>query len=530
MRTWSWWIIVACACTETTLPVSLPTTSDEPTLPPVPKPTTPTLPPVELCDPLDGLTVLSGVATQPWSEHEAQIEVTLSAPAAVAVACELDGDPDEVHLAEGFTPSDAHTLRLSGLLADATYHCAAAPTCPTTGGPAFAFDLQTGPEQNPLLPEIVSLTHTATASADYVVTNDQHSGSWNGQRRFVFDKETHVRWHAATGVGGGAGGSAFTYQEATDTFTIGGGWPPNNNGRPQEIEPYGSTVLYDTLDVLPNASALLFHHEARQLTDGRFLTLEQHTIQKSDGGTFDGFGVQIVDPTTHTVDFTYTSQRPYDEGDLAGGFGDAYHANWADVVDDVLFVSLCVNRKIVAIDVPSGNWRWTFGAGGDFDLVDANGNPLSDDAYPQCQHGLQRAGDRLLVYDNGQSRGFSRAVEYQLDETLGVATELWDWTEPDWFETSLGGVDYTSNGGVLVSECHIEESTPSPGDHSTFVEIDPTTGDKRWEVQYAEVDEMCFRAQSVAPCELFANAKHCSQTRARLDALAPVLLTTTAPE
>ena len=253
------------------------------------------------------------------------------------------------------------------------------------------------------------------------------------------------------------------------------------------------------------------------------MSFEEVPVTRTEGGTFEGFAVHIVDPETNQVEFAYSSQRAYDDGHLSGGGGDAYHANWADVVGGVLNVSLCFTPAIVGIDVPSGDWRWFFGPNGDFDLVDANGQDLPNSEYPQCQHGLQRRGARLLVYDNGNSRGFSRAVEYELNESTMTATKLWDWTEPEWFERALGGVDYTSNGGVLIAMGHISSQTPTPGDRSTFVEIDPVSGDKLWEVQYQEETDMAYRADSLGPCEIFANARFCGGIADRIRDLEPVL-------
>ena len=39
-----------------------------------------------------------------------------------------------------------------------------------------------------------------------------------------------------------------------------------------------------------------------------------------------------------------------------------------------------------------------FGAGGDFSLVDAQGNALSDSDFPQVQHGVDYQDDRILLY------------------------------------------------------------------------------------------------------------------------------------
>lgn len=477
-----------------------------------------------------GLTVEALTVDQPWTEHEAEFTVQVSAPAAVAVACTLEGEPSEVHLVEGPEPDTEHVLRLAGLLRNATYQCRAVAVCPSSSSAPATATLSTPGRSNPDLPWVNLRVDEPGAGRDYIVTNHQRNDGWNGQRRLVIDRDSEIRWHSAPNAGGGAGGSAVDWSPTSRAFTIGGGWPPNNNGRAQQIDLFGSTLRYDVKPQLPDADALQFHHEAREIHDGRLLSLEEPRIEGS-GGSFRGFGVNLVDPDADALTFRWSSQRAFDEGHLPGGGGDVYHANWADVVDvggqDVLFVSLCTQGWTVAIDVPSGDWRWTFGAGGDFALVDRDGTSLPDHEYPQCQHGLQveEAQDgvvRLLVYDNGTQRGFSRAVAFDLDESTLTATKQWDWTENNWFERSLGGVDWTS-AGVLVAMGHIESATPSPGDKTTFVEIDPATGEKLWEIRYTDVHDMAFRAEAIDPCAIFANAKFCEAVAERLEVLADVL-------
>ncbi|MEN0065855.1 MAG: aryl-sulfate sulfotransferase [Myxococcota bacterium] len=525
MRSLVWWSLVACGGGTDEMDV----TGDpsDPSAPPVDTGTSVVTKGPKPCESEAGLVVESAMVEQPWSEHEARFTVSLSSSAALAVACALDGDDTEVHLVEGVEAQLDHTLRLAGLLASSTYTCTVAPVCPTTTEVPTVLTLQTGDESNSDLPQMNLEVHQASAGRDYVLTNHQRNDGWNGQRRLVVDRDAQVRWRAAANAGGGVGGSAVNWSPTSQAFTIGGGWPPNHNGRPQQIELFGSDVRYDSAVALGDLNATWFHHDARELSDGQFLTLEEPVIQRPGGGTFRGFGVRIVDPETDEVTFDWSSQRPFDEGNLPGGGGDAYHANWVDIVDvdgqDVMYVSLCTQGWTVAVDVPSGDWRWTFGRNGDFDLVDTDGNALPDSEYPQCQHGLQRRDDRLLVYDNGNQRGFSRAVEYRLDESTMTATKLWDWTEPQWYETSLGGVDYTSGERVLIAMGHIEAATPTPGDRTSFVEVDPTTGEKLWEVQYDSVHDMAFRAEAISPCAIFANAKYCPVVAERLETLAPVL-------
>ncbi|MCA9494951.1 MAG: aryl-sulfate sulfotransferase [Myxococcales bacterium] len=476
------------------------------------------------CDPDATLEVVDATFSQPWLEHEAAVDITLSGPASVAVACQLDGEPAEVHLVESTTQATQHSLRMAGLLADATYHCSVAPTCPTSTGTALKVDLTTGPESNELLPELLLNVTDPRASQDYILTNHQHNHSWNGQRRIVIDREAHFRWHAAKEAVDGHRGACVGFVPGTEFFTIGGSWPANPNGRPVQIDMYGSGVVYDSADVLGADPTKPFHHEGRTLPDGRILTLEERTIVRPDETTFRGFGNRILDPKTGTVDFEFSSDVPYQAGQLDDGTNeDAYHTNWADVVDGVLYVSACYDYSVYAIDAVTGEWRWRFGPGGDFTLVDIDGNPLADGQFPQCQHGLEVRGDRLLVYDNGKNRGFTRAVEYQLDQTTMVATRLWTWTEPYWDEGARGGVAHTSNDHVLITMGHMDIESAYREDLTTLAEIDPVSGEKLWEVQYANYEDSAYRSQSVAPCDMFANSRFCSTVHDRVVELEPVL-------
>ena len=397
--------------------------------------------------------------SQPWNEQEAELAVTLSEAASVAVACTLVGDAEEVHLVEGTEERTSHTLRIGGLLHSSTYNCVAATVCPEAGAaPPMAFDITTGALSNDKLASVSLNLKLDRAGKDYVLTNNQHD-PWNGQRRLVIDRDANIRWHALESAGQGLGGAAVSYSPERQSFTIGGGWPPNGSGRPVEIDLYGSGTLYDTKPVLPNYDQRRFHHDGKMLYDGRLITMEEPVINAQGGGTFRGFGMTIVNPDTDAVEWEWSSQGAYDDGDLEGGGGDVYHANWVDVVNqngqDVAYVSLCNNDSVAAIDVPSGDWRWRFGPNGDFTLKDKAGNNLPNNQYPQCQHGLQVKDDRLLVYDNGHQRGFSRAVEYSLDEGTMTATLEWEWTEDNWFERSVGGVDWTTGDRVLISMGHL---------------------------------------------------------------------------
>jgi hypothetical protein len=468
------------------------------------------------CDPDEGLQIEDVEVSQPWTGHELQVEVTLSMAASVAVACTLREDPSEVHLVEGVEEATSHELRMAGLLAESDYDCVAAAVCPASTEP-FSFSVSTGP-----LPEGVvgvEATDYGGAGSEYVLFNQSRDCDYQYQRLNVMDRHGRLRWWYATPEWVGPS-VEFRYHGDT-LFEWGGGWDPNSRGRPRLVDLYEGE-LYDSAVAMSDTEESNYHHDGKRLSDGRLLTLETEYIED---GNFDGFRVRRIDPDTDTVDFEYRSQRAYDDGHLPRGWGgDPWHANWVDIVDEVLYVSLCNLARIIAIDVPSGELLWTFGADGDFSLVDSNGDPLGDDGFTQCQHGLEYTeDDRLLVYDNGNDRGYTRVSEYQLDPYALSATMLWTWTEDDWWETTLGDADYMDDGRILVGAGHSDCFSSNPGDRVTILEIDPTTGEKLWQLRYIDRNLTAYRADWADACDLFANAAYCPEIGERLTELSSVL-------
>lgn len=472
----------------------------------------------EACDPSPTLQVQDVTVATPWTSHEVEVSVTLSEAASVAVACTLRSDPTEVHLVEEDVPGTDATLRISGLLANETYDCVANAVCPRTLDGATVFTHETGPDPM-FLPEIATQTFDPAAGDEYLLANASLDCWWPDGQLIVADREGRIRWWMPTPAWVGPS-IEFRYH-GDELFAWGGGWGPNSSARPRLVDLYDGEI-YDSADAMPDVGTSAYHHDGKLLADGRMLTLEEVEVQ-APGWTFDGFQVRRIDPATNTVDFTYHSQRAFDEGHLPSGFGDTWHANWVDIVeidgDDVLVVSLCNLGWTVGIDVATGDWRWTFGADGDFALEDAAGSDLPASEFPQCQHGLELEPPTLLVYDNGTNRGYSRATQYTLDEGTLTATLDWTWTEPDWHETTLGDVDYMPSGHIWIGMGHAECFSSNPGDRSTVVELDPVTGTKLWEAAYTEANMSLYRADSADPCALFANAAVCDEVTARLGAL-----------
>ena len=435
-------------------------------------------------------------------ESQMALDITVSKDASLAVRCTANEDPDERHLFITGTRA-THAIEFSGLLTDTTYLCDVAPVCPKHGDALESISFTTG-----LLPRdlpAVDIESTEERSG-YMLTHWTNDGACGGRGvTSWYDTDGHLRhWFDWTDIDWWIGCDVEALMIDPETYVVGGG------GLPTSIVDLWDGLSYMTDLVDPG---WWYHHDGKEVFTGDLLTLE--SVDNNVGDMWwEGFRLRLHDPLTGMLNWEWDSQHGVDQGALATGSGDVYHANWVDYIDGPSgptgYVSLCTAYQIIAVDPVSNEVKWVFGPDGGFDLYDTAGNPLPDSEYTQCQHGLEMQGNRLLVYDNGWGRGYSRATEYELNPTERTATLLWTWTEPEWWEGSLGDVDYLDNGNVLITQAH-----PScwaweyPDDKSAVVEINPETGEVPWRATFTSTSDAIYRAELLDGCSVFHNTRHC---------------------
>jgi hypothetical protein len=468
------------------------------------------------CSPTDDAAVTTFTAVQGRMVNQVEVQVETAGDVPVAVRCTLDADPTEVHLLED-AGGTTHTFRFGGLLPSASYTCEAAATCPRSPTLPAPVRVATGAAPGGLAALDVEESPLLEVTGDYTLFNlDLQGGCGGGGWLQLVDRQGRPRfWHPLEGVNVGV----EARYDGRGALVFGGGLAPG--GRPKVLDLWDG-VVYDSGASLRDADEVWFHHDGKQLADGRILTLELETTRAADFD-FEGFRVRLHDPRTQGVVWSYSSQQAVDRGELpVRSGGDEWHANWVDVVvedgRDVLYVSLCYYGWVLKIDPVAGVVEWVLGAGGDFALVDHGGRPLGDDEFSQCQHGLEVAGDRVLFYDNGWYRGRSRASEYEVDPESRIARLVWTW-EDDWFESTLGDADWLPGGRVLVTKAH--PSCWSYGAPSEIVELDPLTGIAASRLSFADPDAAIYRAERIDGCALFADTSTCPALAERLAELAP---------
>ncbi|MEQ1569208.1 MAG: aryl-sulfate sulfotransferase, partial [Myxococcota bacterium] len=480
---------------------------------------------VELCE--GPGPEVSSLSATPRADlvHAVDLDVELDAEAAIAARCTRADDPSEI-LVYTAPAAARHELALHGLAASTRYTCELVATCPASSAPvSFEFTTLAGP---PGLPEVQVSTPSAvgTTGPPYLLVGHDRHCVGDTPRMLVYDLDGERRWYyddlpdidiafETQYLGGGE-------------FSFGGGF--YDGAPPQQLD-LDHELTYQVGS--PNAQSHLFHHDGKRLPDGRWLVMMIEGVSAGPQ-SWDGFSVGLVDPATDTDTYFYDSQSAVDAGDLPPGYGDPWHANWADyqvdpVNGDRLYVSLCSLGEIIAIDAASAQVAWRFGAGGDFDLTYPNGAaPPADVAWPQCQHGLEfvpfagGGGGNLLVYDNGaHGRGYSRLVEYELDETTMQATLLWTYTEPRWMEPSWGDIDALPGGHVSATMGHACWS-PYESDVSSVVEVEPSTGEVAWRLDFADPTDAIYRSERVDACDVFPIVDRCPVAAANLEVLLPL--------
>lgn len=469
--------------------------------------------PVDATGPGSG-TRIESVEAVPVSPSQVRLAVDLSAPAPIAAACVRRDRPAEVHLVE--SDGTGPELVFVGLLAGTDYDCKVSPL--DGSGEAVGTSFRTAD----LPTEAATATvegDPAAATGPYTVANvrpECHGIHLNYMT--VFDPEGNNRLHHELPAGPNLG--VEVRSDGPNRLLWGGG----------EVAGVGAPTVVDLVEgdvwrlEFPGSEDVIFHHDAKRIADGRILSLEM-----TDDLGWDAFQLRLSDEEGNTTWF-YDAVDGVASGWLRpGGSGmrDPHHANWADVVDagdgPVAYVSLCFAFQIVAIDATDGSPVWKFGHGGDFTLEDPSGEPLPSDEFPECQHGVSVDGERLLIYDNGFNRGFTRVVEFELDTDRMVATKTWDWRDEGFWEKYHGGAEWLPDDRILVVEAHHDcgEDVDRP---TQVVEVDRTTDQPVHRLLLAkDGGHWVYNAHRVDGCDLFANAEYCPAVAERLEELRPIL-------
>jgi hypothetical protein len=472
-------------------------------------------PPVEECVEDASLSVVSATLTMGALAQTAHLEAALSAEAALGVACTDDADSAE-RLYWETEPGTEFSLDLVGFGPGREYTCQVAAVCPRMTGTPEALTLSTTPHPA----EIPQLDVEFHESIDptgpaMLVTNTGPCRGGGDIFVVIYDLDGVLRWYYELTQ---AGYNDVVAQYHGDGQLVwGGGF--NSSGAPHVLDLMGNELYHASWE---GSTRNTFTHEGRQLDDGRLLAFAW--VNNSSGGaSWTGFQVFLTEPGSDELQWEWNSQYGLDQGALPPYNGEGYHGNWADIVtykdgSDRLYASLCYLDSVIAVDYDSKEMLWRFGPDGDFTLKDSTGAALPDSQYPDCQHGVEVDGDKLLIYDNGASRGYSRAVEYTLDEETMTATLNWDWTDFGWNYSWLGDIDYLPDDHILVTQAHQTCYWGPDGAVNHYKEFDIGSGETVWRASFPDDDYFTYRSERGDVCDKMPLVKWCEDAAAKWEA------------
>lgn len=242
----------------------------------------------------------------------------------------------------------------------------------------------------------------------------------------------------------------------------------------------GGTMLSSPMDGMP-------HHDMRLLPGGRVARLE-FDIQEGK------FGDRIVElDEEQKVLWSWSTLDHLAADDWPG----LNSLRVSDSESHVL-VSARNQSRVYWIHRKSGEVVWSAGPGGTLKLQDTPGA-----SWFALQHDAQLLPNgNLLVYDNGMpKRGYSRAVEYEVDLAKGTATQVWECkgkTGEHWYSAGEGSAERWDDGRTLVAAPDYQASFPALSRVMLFT----PEGELDWQIRlipYQGKLPVVYRASKMVP-------------------------------
>ncbi len=181
------------------------------------------------------------------------------------------------------------------------------------------------------------------------------------------------------------------------------------------------------------------HHVFQKLDNGNYATL----VYDYDGGLHD-----VIEEFDADGEVVWS----WDAGEQLGHAGYIWgNALQVDLAGDAVYYNSEEASQLHKIRRSTGELLWTLGEGGDF-----VNEQREEDAWFISAHGPEvQPGGNVLLYDNGNAdRGFSRVIEYAIDEENGEAAIVWEYPgarADDWYNGVWGDADRLDNGNTLIT-------------------------------------------------------------------------------
>ncbi len=194
------------------------------------------------------------------------------------------------------------------------------------------------------------------------------------------------------------------------------------------------------------------HHVLHMLDNGDRVAVESQYETIEDEQVQGDRVVQLDQDNVEVWSWSAFDHIPY-------AFEDVYLGLWwthmnsveVDLDEDVVWINSWVHGQVWKVDRATGDIIWTLGEGGDFAP-----DPEHPEPWFAYSHAFEPMGDgHFLIHDNGSSqRGYTRILEYVLDEDAMTAEIVWEYpgqlADDWWYVASAGDVDLQPNGNRLV--------------------------------------------------------------------------------
>ena len=296
----------------------------------------------------------------------------------------------------------------------------------------------------------------------------------------------------------GAGEIVWSYLHGEDGFLSDSRVLPNGNlmffvrvpVTETSIRSTAYEMTWDGTFVWQSRDGVNVHHEVAPGPGGNYLYLK-FVYQDFMGESYEGDGLELVDPATNQVLWEWNIFDHYDPADwqvpeaarpgISRQGADWSHSNAAvwDPDRSLIWVSVRHFDQIIGIKYPEGT----------IDVVLGNqglGGPglLSHTHAPEVQ-----ADGSILFWNNGNGHSppESSARIVTFDTVAKTAAVTFEWKDhPPFFDFAVGDADRLPNGNILVTA----------GVSGRIIEIDEF-GDKVWELAFNSPDHWTYRTDQV---------------------------------
>ena len=234
----------------------------------------------------------------------------------------------------------------------------------------------------------------------------------------------------------------------------------------------GYTTDFHDFRLMPNGHALMMAYDRQPVR------MDSVVVGGDSNAVVIGLVLQELD-TDKNVVFQWRSFDHFQITDavecvanLLAATVDYVHGNSMEVDnDDNLIISNRHMNEITKIDRTTGDIIWRFGG----NAVNNEFTILGDPRGFSHQHDARRLPNgHLTLFDNGNCMDplYSRALEFELDETNKVATLVWEYRDtPDIYGLGTGNVQRRESGGTMINWGFGAKVTDLHADDSKALEV-----------------------------------------------------------